>query len=317
MNIENFAEWKRRQGFRVLRSDTSCWYEASPHIFQAFPYHWLITPSEQELHDLLIQNRMYALRYSAPVEAASGKISYHIVKSRPYSLDMIKHKTHKHIIEGLSLCTVERISMARLAKEGWVLQQDSLLRQHRTGSMRQEEWSRLCLSAEGIPGFEAWGASVNGELAASLLITCVDDVALFLYLNCHQKYFDAHASHVLYFSVARELLQREGIFSVFLTLQSLDAPKSVDEFKFRLGFNPKPVRQRVLFHPSIRPFANPLTHRLTRTMKKFWGNSSLSKAEGMLNFYLQGRLPLDRQHWPECLDPYKEKILASNLQPAP
>lgn len=316
MNADNFAEWKRRQGFKVVRSESSYWYEASPHVFQAFPYHWLITPSEQELHDLLVHNRIYALRYSTPVEAPVGKISYHIIKNNPYSLDTIKHKSHKHILQGMSLCTVEEISMTRLAEEGWNLQLDSLLRQHRKDSMRREEWNELCLTAEGIPGFEAWGALVNGDLAASLLITRIDNTCVFLYFNSHQKYFDAYAGQVLFFSVARGMLQREGIHSVFLTLQSLDAPKSVDEFKFRLGFDPKPVCQRVIFHPSIRPFANQFTYRLTHFLRNVWRNSSLSKAEGMLNFYLQGKLPLDRQCWPECLQPFKEEMLKKDLQPA-
>ncbi len=67
MNADIFAEWFRRQGYRVLRTPSSYWYEASSRVYQAFPYHWLIEPPEQELRGLLVKNNAIAVRYSAPL----------------------------------------------------------------------------------------------------------------------------------------------------------------------------------------------------------------------------------------------------------
>ena len=276
------------------------------HI-QAYPFHWLISPSESELRDLLIHNNIAALRYSTPIEASKGKISYHIVKSRPYTLESMKSKSRKAIVQGLSKCKVEQISLSRLAQSGWDLQLNTLMRQQRTRSMGKNEWMKMCMAADGIPGFEAWGAMVDGELAASLLAARIDDTWNFLYLLSLQKYFDLHVNHVLYYSVAHEMLARDGINSIFFTVQSLDAPTSVDEFKFRIGLEPKAVRQRVLFHPLLQPFANKFSHNLLLFLLRYIPDEQiLAKGEGLLRFYLEGKLPPNIQKLPECLEKHPQ-----------
>jgi hypothetical protein len=90
--------------------------------------------------------------------------------------------------------------------------------------------------------------------------------------------------------------------SILYGLHSLDAPPSVDEFKFRMGYTAKAVRQRVVFHPWLRPAFNPLSHAAVRGLRKWLpGSPLLAKAEGMLRFYLQGRLPLELQQAPPPL----------------
>jgi hypothetical protein len=104
-------------------------------------------------------------------------------------------------------------------------------------------------------------------------------------------------------------LGRDGIEGVFFTVQSLDAPPTVDDFKLRMGLIPKPVRQRVDFHPWLRPLATPTTHKLFTTwLQHDSGNPVLAKTEGMLRFYLDGRQPLTHQNWPDCLMPCKAEF---------
>ena len=73
MNAEIFAEWLRRQGYRVVRTASSYWFEVSARVYQAFPYHWVIEPSEEELSRLLTEHHAIALRYSTPVNAHRAK----------------------------------------------------------------------------------------------------------------------------------------------------------------------------------------------------------------------------------------------------
>ena len=49
MNPEIFAEWKRRQGYQVLQTASSYWFNQGPRVFQAFPYHWVIEPTEKDV----------------------------------------------------------------------------------------------------------------------------------------------------------------------------------------------------------------------------------------------------------------------------
>ncbi len=79
MNAENFATWLRRQGYHVYRSASSYWYDAGPRVLQAFPYHWLITPTQRELDALMWKHGAIALRvFGAAVPAqGEGQLSRH------------------------------------------------------------------------------------------------------------------------------------------------------------------------------------------------------------------------------------------------
>jgi hypothetical protein len=303
MDDINFAEWYRRQGHHVIHTDCSFWYDAAPGIYQAFPFDWLIEPSEMELHELLLKHRVLSLRYSTPLEAHEGKVSYHVTLSNPYNLDLLRCQARNAVRRGLTNCQVECIPFERLAGEGWNLQQDTLDRQGRSESMRETDWKRICLSAIGLEGFEAWAAVVNGELAASIVTVRYGDKCYVPYALSHRKFLDRYVNNSLFYSVSCNMLAREGLNDIFLTVQSLDAPKSVDEFKFRMGFKAKAIRQRVVFHPVLKPFISGSTHTvITDLIKRFPEKGALRKAEGMIHFYYQGKLPLEQQEWPDCLD---------------
>jgi len=302
MNAETFAEWMRRQGRRVVRTASSYWYEAGPRVFQAFPYHWLIAPAEEETRSLMLSHGIAALRYSTPLDFPKGMVSYHVVLQKPYELDMLRSQARNGVKRGLEHFKVERISFERLAAEGWALQQDTLARQDRLRSMTQAEWERLCCAAHDLPGFEAWAAIAGDELAGAVILCRIEDVFNVPYAMSHSRFLPNHVNNAVFFAVSREMLAREGVGSVFFTVQSLDAPANVDEFKFRMGFTPRAVRQRVDFHPLLSPFATPAVHAWTRRLlQRDPSNPTLAKAEGMLRFHLEGRRGLAEQAWPECL----------------
>ena len=148
MNAEIFATWLHRQGHHIYHTRSSYWYDAGPRVLQAFPYHWLIKPEPKELRSLILKHNILALRYSTPLEAGEGMISYHVVlDDLDYSLEKLRPQARNGIRRGLEKCNVERISFQQLADEGWHLQQDTLDRQNRLNSMRRAEWESICLSA--------------------------------------------------------------------------------------------------------------------------------------------------------------------------
>ncbi len=302
MNAETFAEWMRRQGHAVFRTPSSYWYSAGPRVLQAFPYHWLICPPEEEIRELMWGHGIAALRYSTPMDFPGGKVSYHIGLHNPYDMDTLKAQARNGVKRGLSSCRVEPIGFERLATEGWALQQDTLDRQNRLRSMQQPEWERICRAATDLNGFEAWGAIVGHELAAALIVCRIDTIWTVPYALSHRQFLPQHVNNALFYSVSRELLAREGTEGMFFTVQSLDAPPTVDDFKLRMGLIPKPVRQRVDFHPLLKPVANTITHRLfVNLLRRDEGNPLIAKAEGMLRFHLEGQQALAVQNWPECV----------------
>ena len=310
MNAEIFAEWMRRQGHQVFRTASSYWYDAGPRVLQAFPYHWLITPDEKEIHALMLSHGIAALRYSTPLDFPKGMVSYHIILHKPYELDVLKPQARNGVKRGLDHFKVEQISFERLATEGWVLQQDTLARQDRLRSMTQKEWELLCRSADGLPGFETWAAISNGELAGAVIICRIDDVFSVPYAMSHSRFLPEHVNNAIFFAVSREMLDRSGISNIFFTVQSLDAPANVDEFKFRMGFKPKIVRQRVEFHPYLDALATPAVHTWTqKLLQRDPSNPRLAKAEGMLRFHVEGKRDITEQTWAECLGKQKDTML--------
>jgi hypothetical protein len=319
MNPENFANWLRRQGYRVVRTRSSYWYEADLRVYQAFPYHWVIEPSERELRGLLVGNNAIALRYSTPVTSPRGKVSYHVVCDDPaYDLPSLGRQTRQNVRRGREYASIEQIPISRLASEGWRLRRDSLERQGRLGAETEEWWQRLCTSAEDLPGFEAWGAIHGGELVASFLaFTCDHTFTL-----PHEQSASAHLEHrtnnAIFFAVTQEAFRRPSISEVFFCLDSLDAPASMDQFKFRMGYRAKPVRQRVVFHPLLAPLFNQATYAGVNWLLDLRTDSAaLAKAKGMIHFYLEGKRPPAEQDWPECLSSRRSESLEALQGSAP
>jgi hypothetical protein len=203
---------------------------------------------------------------------------------------------------GLKTGSVQPIPFEQLAQDGWRLEQDTAERQGRRTLFDEQSWHIRCMAAADLLGFEAWGVLTDGRLVASLLTFQMDDCCEMISQQCHRDYLQARVNHALAFGVTETMVNRAGIRSIFYALHSLDAPPSVDEFKFRMGYVAKPVRQRVVFHPWLAPLAHRASHAcLRQALRRYPSDPRLSKAEGMLRFYLQGRRPLHEQNWPACL----------------
>jgi len=311
MNPEIFAEWFRRRGFQVVRTLSSFWVNQGKRVYQAFPFHWIIRPDQTELNEFIQSHKVLGLRYSTSLEEENGSLSYHAVyEDRTYNLEILNKWARKNVRNGLKNCQVVPISFSRLAQEGWGLQLDTLQRQGRRVPMPYKTWELICLSAKNLPGFEAWGALVDGSLGASVISFKMQDCYYMLYQQCHSQYLNLHINNGLSFVVTKTLVERKETVSILYGLHSLDAPTSVDEFKFRMGYKPKPVRQRVVFHPWLKPCINRMSHAMVRKLlNQDPGNPTIAKAEGMIRFYLEGEKPLNQQNWPECL--IKARLIGS------
>src|ERR1039458_1350907 len=189
MNAETFAEWLRRQGHHVVKTQSTYWHDQGPRCYQAFPYHWIIHPAEAEVRDFLRAHGALSLRYSTSVAAATGRLSYHMTYEKPtYGFEDLGKWARKNARRGLKHCSIEPIAFERLAVEGWGLQEDTLNRQRRSSNLSQSAWNKLCLAAAALPGFEAWGALVSGQLAATVMTLRVDDCCHMLYQQCPRGY---------------------------------------------------------------------------------------------------------------------------------
>src|ERR1039458_8874125 len=120
MHAETFAEWLRRQGHHVVKTRSTYWHDQGPRCYQAFPYHWIIQPAEEETQGFLRSHKALSLRYSTSVAAAAGRLSYHMTYEKPtYGFDDLGRWARKNVRRGLKNCSVEPITFERLAAAGW------------------------------------------------------------------------------------------------------------------------------------------------------------------------------------------------------
>jgi len=97
-----FAEWFQRQGHKVIQTASSQWVDAGPRIFQAFPYHKIIQPSETELRSLFFEHGVIGLRYSTTWDAPQGLASYHVIFTGiDYPLYSLPKKARHDVIRGM------------------------------------------------------------------------------------------------------------------------------------------------------------------------------------------------------------------------
>lgn len=311
MNVDIFAEWLQRQGQTIYRSDHSVWAIHGPRVLQSIPYHWVIRPSEKELSELLLRTRTVGLRYSTPIDAKVGQISYHVIYDKKrMEFDSLAKKVRHDVRNGLDYASIEPITFSRMATEGWGLSAETLQRQGRTGTETQKAWEQLCMSAEGLPGFTAWGAIHDQQLVAAALVFTMENCASILYQRSGTAHMKYGVNNALAYVVTNEALCQPGVTRIFYGLHSLDAPASVDEFKFRMGYIAYPVRQRVVFNPLIAPLFSSLSHRMVRYLLARRPQSHfLAKAEGLLRFYLQGSRSLADQDWPPNIRNQRSSLL--------
>ena len=65
MNNQEFAEFFKKKGRRVVETASGYWYETHPFCFQNIPYHQAINPHKRELRDLFFKNSAILVRFNS------------------------------------------------------------------------------------------------------------------------------------------------------------------------------------------------------------------------------------------------------------
>lgn len=291
MNADIYAEWLRRQGQRVVRTQNTYWHSEGFRVYQAFPYHRLIAPSRLELAEIFSSHHATAVRFCTSADSNDGCPSYSIVfEGKRYDFDILGYRTRKNVRRGLRNCHVEPISLMRLVNEGWPARRDALERQGRHLALTRELWQKRYLYATDLPGFQAWGAIVGDHLAGYIVTFRMGECICIIDQQSHRQYLNLNINNAITYLVSQDAVSQQGVKLVFYGHESLDAPPRVAEFKFHMGYEAKPVRQLIKFHPFFSPFVNAATYSAARCAARlFPENRALSKAAGMLRFSLAGK----------------------------
>jgi hypothetical protein len=287
MNPEIFAEFLTRQGHHIVKTEMCYWYNAQPGFYFYFPYHRLIRPSEEELKRILWGERCIGIRFFVPIDGV-GKSSYAIVCSdKNYDLPVLESKSRNQTRRGLENFEIKKISFSELAQLGNPLNVDTLTRQGRNPhAWNENRWKLYCDATDGLDGFEAWGAFTGGKLASFIMGFQMEDHFTFLHQSSASEYLRLYPNNALVFTVTKLKLALPEVNTVSYGPQSLDAPESLDTFKFNMGYQKKPMKQRIVFNPLVKPFVGNVLHQFVQSATKIRPQSdTLRKLEGIIRFY--------------------------------
>jgi hypothetical protein len=290
MKPEIFSKFLKRQGYRVIKTDCCYWYNAQPGFFFYFPYHRLISPTKEEYNTLFLKKFCIGMRFFTDVKDY-GKESYLIICSdKNYDITSVDAKyARRQTRRGLENFEIKELDFNSLASKGLRANYDTLSRQGRNpDKWNKKRWYQYCSAAYGLDGFEAWGAFQQDQLAAFIVGFQMEDHFTILHHSSVTEYLRQYPNNALVFYLTKLKLNTPGVNHVFYGPESLDAPDSLDQFKFRMGFTKKQMKQRVVFSPILKPFANSITYKLVQTFSNIKPSSDTwRKLGGIIQFYLE------------------------------
>jgi hypothetical protein len=281
MNPEIFSEFLARQGHHIVKTESCYWYDAQPWFYFYYPYHCLLTPDEEELNKVFGAEHCIGMRFFVPMDSI-GKNSYMIVCSdKNYDIASVDAKSaRRQTRRGLENFEIRQFSLRELATLGNSLNHDTLSRQNRNPRIWSErKWQPYCRAAEGLDGFEAWGAFTGKKLASFMVTFQMEDHFTIL-----------HPNNALVFHVTKLKLASPEVAAVYYGPQSLAAPESLDTFKFRMGFQKRPMKQKIVFNPLLRPFVNRFSAGIVRAVATSMPRSDRwQKLDGTVRFYREAK----------------------------
>jgi hypothetical protein len=285
---ETLAEFFRFQGHRIHSSESCFWYDVQPGFYFNIPYHRLITPSKEEINKLLWGIPCFALRFFTTVECR-GKDSYMIVCSnKHYDITSVDAKyARRQTRRGLENFQIRQLDFIELGNNNRI-NTDTLIRQGRNPDVWTEErWKLYCSSANGLSGLEAWGAYSGDTLVAFMVGYQMDDYFEILHHSSATDYLHLYPNNALVFFVTQLKLSTSEVNHVSYGPQSLDAPDSLETFKFRMGYEKLPMKQTIIFHPFIAPFINKISCNLVERVSSKSKSDFWRKLNGILHFYCE------------------------------
>ncbi|MBV9766245.1 MAG: hypothetical protein JOZ48_15470 [Acidobacteriaceae bacterium] len=283
MNAAEFAHFWELRGHRVVETKSAYWYNQQALFYLSIPYHRAISPSLSEQARVWIDGPAIGLRFPA-ISAGEGRPGgLFLCSNRDYNFGLLEKKARNQVRRGLENCVIEQIDFAYLAKRGLELHLETLARQQRHGgSMVEKQWLRMCEVAARTRDCQAWGALVNGQLAAFMATALVEKYFTILEQCSATAYLAHYPNNALVFSVTKEKLKDPRIEYVSYGLKSLENTVGLDHFKHQMGFQLKEWQDTIVFNPILKPFIGSKSRRIIDAIAHRFPKSELwRKARAM------------------------------------
>jgi len=275
-----FADFWRIQGHRVIETASCFWYNAQLLSFLSLPYHRTIWPAASELGQVFRRGPAAVVRFFID-DPGQGDQGLFVRTERDYDFSSLEKKARNQTRRGLEKCAVEQLDFAYVAREGHAINTDTFVRQGRAANTFTEtQWHRYCQAAAATPDLEAWGAFVEGQLAAFMVTALVEDCYNILHQASRTSTLASYPNNALTFTVTSRELSRTEVGFISYGLKSLEDTSSLDHFKLQMGYRLQPRSDRVVLNALLKPFTRLGGRRLVHWMAQrpnssdFWRKAS-------------------------------------------
>jgi hypothetical protein len=264
MSPEELTSFFVKRGHRVVQT-ASCWWYNEYHqerVFYSYPIHRFVNPGPDEIEEVFSSaSRALVLRFISPVDT-KGKKSFIWMRGNPYDLTDLSAKSRNQTRRGLEKCEIRKITWDEL---------ETIAQEAHTDTMNRHQVNSSVSLGFGAdlgecPAYEAWGAFVDGSLAAYIVTQWVEDWVHILFHRSADAHLKAYPNNALIFSAVKELLSREGVLAVSYGLEPLTTLGSLEHFKLGMGFVKEPVCQRIVVTRWLKPLLNSVTCRVVEAV---------------------------------------------------
>lgn len=280
------ANFYSNDGFRVFQSKSCWWYNQfrrSGYIVQ-FPFHRLVNPDHQELDEVFHHfPRALALRFISPRDSVGYPSAMWVCRA-PFKLQDLKPNVRNHTKLGLKHFKIERMTFEQLVPLARPAHDDTTMRHG------QQVSARLGLepNLDYCPGYEAWGAFVQGRLAAYMVTLTVENWVHILVSRSMNEFLKYYPNNAIIVTILEDTFSRTGITAVNYGWESLAETESLQRFKINLGFVREPIMQRVVLRPSLRPVLNPITRKIFESISRHSTSGSLQRLNRVIQIASRG-----------------------------
>jgi hypothetical protein len=251
MTEDQFAEFFQRQGEKVIETKACFWYSHRPLLYMSLPYYRAVLPSQGELARVLFGGPAAALRF--PTEDGKGrrKIGIFVCSDRNYDFSSLHPTSRLRARKGLKNGRVEQFEFSCLARYGHRLNVETFRRQGRDlNSMTGAQWQRFCQVAGENRDFEAWGAFLDGKLAAFSVLALVRDWAVIQHTSSATAYLKYGTNNALTFVMTKSKLSDPRVSLLCYGAESTLTP-GLDAYKSRMGYRRQFFAERIVYNPAV------------------------------------------------------------------
>ena len=257
MHVESaMARFLERRGARVFEAAGTLWGHYRGPFYVSLPYHSAIDPEPAEVRELMWKHRIPSLRFpSAKGAGLAG--GFYVASPADYSLDRLPRRTRAEIRHGLDACDIRPVDPGELLSEGLALNLDTMRRQRRFDAEfgAPERWKQFVAAVRDTPEVYAYGAYVDGRLAAYVVGCREGDWLHLLYKMTRNEYRGLSLSYALDHWLMMRTAADPSIRTVANSFLSVLPNPGLDRYKRHTGFSEAPCRMAVYFHPAFAGLA--------------------------------------------------------------